>query len=254
MKNLLLTIVSLALLASCKDKNKVDVYSPTIESFTLNGSTTTSQEFMAGESVDLAFAMKDNNELNKYVLDIHPATDGHTHIGAGSTGGEYKLPAGQWNVSEEVMMTSAAYSDAKTYVIPDTISGIWHAVLTATDDSGLSTSRAFSLTVANDNAPVITILSTSPVIGVDGKIHASPGGSIQINAKAQDPDGLNYVSIKLYNSSGQLLNTTSVPATSNEVTFPANFNQAAAGKYRIAIEARDLLGFKTIWDIPVTVQ
>jgi hypothetical protein len=254
MKNLLLTIISLAVLSSCKKKDAVDVYSPSIESFTINNSTTTSQQFMAGESVEFVFSIKDNDQLNKYELDIHPASDGHTHVGAGSTGGEYKLPVGQWSIWEEVMLNASTHSESKTYVIPDTISGIWHAVLTATDDSGLSSSRTFSLTIANDNAPVITILSTSPTIGVDGKIHTSPGGSIQINANAQDPDGLNYVSIKLFNGNGQLLNTSNVPATSNEVTFPANFSQATTGKYRIAIEARDLLGFKTIWDIPVIVQ
>lgn len=254
MKNLLLTIFSLAVLTACKEKKNVDVYTPSIDAFAINGSTETTQNYIAADTITLSFSMSDNQSLRSYTINIHPAADGHTHTGNGSSGGEWKLPAGQWNVYEEVAVNSAYLSSSKSYVIPDSISGIWHVVLTTTDDFGLSASKAFSLIIENPNAPEIVLTSVSPTIDADGKIHAQPGGSIQLHAHAYDPDGLQSVNIKLYSGSGQLLNTSSVPVSGTTVDFPANFNQASLGTYHIAIEARDLLGFMRVWDVLVIVH
>lgn len=254
MKIKLIAITILFLAVSCRDKSQIDTKAPTIESVTVNGSSENQIELSASSTMQVAFSLYDNMNLSSYTLDIHPADDGHTHIGDGSQGGENKLTSGNWHIQEGSHISGSSYSGNKTIQIPDSVGGTWHIEISAEDAVGYIVSKAISLVVENENLPHITITSCFPEISEDGKIYLPAGESLNIVAMAYDSDNLSSVFIRLLSNTGTLLSENAVPASGNTVTFPANFEHATAGKYRIVLVATDTKGYQKIWDVPVIVQ
>lgn len=251
----LLGLMSLVAAFSCRDKSQVDVKAPTIESLTINGSNDNSMTLAASSTIDVAYSLKDNIDLANCTLSIHPASNGHSHTGDGSHGGENKLPSGpSWSVQETTPVSGSTHSGQKSIQIPDSVAGIWHVEVIGVDAVGQSASRAISLTVTNSNLPVISITSCSPEISSDGMMHLTAGTPIHIVAMANDPNNLASVYIKLFDGQGNSIHQQSVPVSGTTVNFPANFTNTAVGTYRIVLDATDILGYRAIWDVPVKVQ
>lgn len=240
---------------SCREKNQIDVKPPTVESLTINGDAENHQTVNAGSVLEIDYAIKDNSGLESCLFSIHPANDGHTHTGNGSTGGEQRLTSGNWSFQETNSASGTSYSNQHTLQVPDSIGGVWHVEVTAKDDIGYKTSKVVSLNVANSHLPSISIVTCSPEISNDGFIYAAAGSSVSIVAMAHDTDNLNAVYIRLIGSSGNTISQQNIPVSGSTVTFgPVNYQNSLPGEYRIVIDAFDLQGYHSVWDTRLKVQ
>ena len=241
------------LLAACREKEQVDIKPPVVEYLSLNDANDTHYTFAAGSTFTINFKVQDNKALNSIAANLHPASDGHYHNN-GSVGGEYHLPSGEWHWQMSGFTSADTYLGQAQLTIPDSIAGTWHLEVKAIDKVGLSVSKAISIEVTNSNLPEIAIVSCNPEISSDGYIHVNQGGSVTINASATDNDLLAAVSYRLVSQSGNLLGEHNVPVFGNTVSFPATLTNAQPGEYRLIIDAVDLLGYHSVWDVRIKVQ
>jgi hypothetical protein len=195
--------------------------------------------------------------LNQVQLNIHPADDGHTHAGSGSTGGEDRLNAGDWTFNEIVNLSGTSASHSWTIHIPDSVGGYWHVEVSVLDEVGYTaTPYVASVHVTNANIPVVSA-TTTPAVDSGGTVHLGAGESLEVNGNAMDTDGLAQLFIHLDNSAGTVLQQIDIPifGGGSNISFgPATFGGAPIGNYRVVIEARDSLGYWGIWDARVKVQ
>ncbi len=255
MKSSLFGILLLAVMFSCREKKQVDVKPPTIESFTVNGSSDSDITLSASSQLNITYTVKDNMGLDQSSFNIHPANDGHVHTGDGSQGGEDRLTSGNWTYQESIPLAGLSYAGNVQIQIPDSIAGTWHLEVTTKDDVGRTASRAVSLHVTNSNLPIISNTSATPVISNDGYIYASVGSSINLVTMVNDPDNLAGVAVRLISSTtGATLNHIDIPVSGTTTTFPTTFNHSIAGEYLIVIDATDMRGYHSVWDVRVKVQ
>lgn len=132
-KSLLLTVSLFAIvLGSCV---KEDTEGPQIQYMSLNGNLGQDFQVAPGDSLQFTFTISDWNELNQMKANIHAADDGHSHNGAVDT-----LPAlpnvGLWVDTRIISLHGTTQTMNLFYVVPDTISGVWHFEVQAMDTYG----------------------------------------------------------------------------------------------------------------------
>lgn len=114
---------------------KEDNEGPQIQSMALNGNLGQDFQVSPGDSLNFTFTISDWNELNQMKANIHAADDGHSHNGVVDT-----LPpvpnVGLWVDTRIINLHGTTQTMNMLYVVPDTISGIWHFEVQAMDKFG----------------------------------------------------------------------------------------------------------------------
>ena len=114
---------------------KKDTEGPQIQYISLNGLLGQDFQVAPGDSLRFTFTISDWNELNQMKANIHAADDGHSHNGVTDT-----LPVnanvGLWVDTRIIDLHGTTNTMSLDYVVPDTISGIWHFEVQAMDTFG----------------------------------------------------------------------------------------------------------------------
>jgi len=258
-QNFLVLVLLVNALFGCRKDTKIDVIKPEVTSLTINGLNSTVFEIEAGDTLDVGVGLFDNEAIDEMHMDIHDAEDGHTHIGSGHSGGEFHLNSGEWEVHNVKQFggSTTVQNEFLQVIVPDTIAGNWHLVITARDRVGNESDEYTALIrVVNPNFPSITG-TTVPAADVTGTIYLATGATLFLSGIVEDADGLAEINTYLmtYSSiTGEI--TPIVMEGSNTIwSFEGvSFDNAQPGTYRVVIEAKDLLGHRRYWDRRVIVQ
>lgn len=255
-KILMLAVIAIGLVA-CRSKDPIDVKAPVIEAFTIDGVATSAVTKDAGQTISVSVSFSDNETLNQVQINVHAASNGHSHDGNGHAGGEDRMNSGSWIVSEVINLSGESASHVWDLHIPDSVAGNWHILISALDDLGnVAITYNALLTVTNANLPIITA-NTNPLSDTTGTVYISAGSGFQISGQATDANGLSRMFVHLDSNTGISGDTLEIPISGDGHTMafgPASFNNSVLGAYRIVVEAIDSLGYKKIWDAKVVAQ
>jgi hypothetical protein len=258
MRNAAVLTAMVVLAFGCRRDTKIDVLAPEVSLITVNGLDTMVVEVMAGDTLDILVALTDNDALDEMRVVIHASENGHTHAGSGYTGGEYSLNSGNW-IKEEIVQlprTQTANNEQVQAIVPDTIAGNWHLVVTAIDRVGnISGEYVVLIKVSNDDLPSIEG-TTSPAPSSDGIVYLSSGNTLSLDGVVSDADGVQ--SIRAYSIInglvGEVTNIAMAGTPLIHTFLGVTFDDADAGTYRVVIEATDTEGKLRLWDRRVVVQ
>ncbi len=255
-KILMFSLIAVGLMA-CRSKDPIDVKAPVIEAFTIDGVATNSVTRVAGQTLSIAVSLTDNTALNQVQINVHAASNGHSHEGNGHEGGEDRINSGSWIVSEVINLSGESATHAWDLHIPDSVAGNWHILISALDDLGnVAITYNALLTVTNANLPIISA-STIPLSDTTGTVYISAGSGFQVTGQATDANGLSRMFVHFDSNTGISGDTLEIPISGDGHTMafgPASFNNSVLGTYRIVVEAIDSLGYKKIWDAKVVAQ
>lgn len=256
---LLVSLICTVLLFACRRNDKVDVIEPEINNITINGSDTLVQTFLAGDTLNISFGAADNSDLNEIRLVIHPAENGHTHNGTGHTGGEYYLNSGSWALERIFALAdpSPTYSGSDQIIIPDSIAGNWHLVITALDQVGeVSAEYTVLIEVVNPQLPTISGISW-PMMTNQRVVYMQPDSTFYLDGSVADPDGIDQVLIYPMSMLGAIgtIDTLLIQSEPAEVEINSyNIDQVPEGMFRVVIEATDMQGYRRLWDARIIAQ
>ena len=113
---------------------KEDTEGPQILYMALNGNLGQDFQVAPGDSLQFTFTISDWNELNQMKANIHPADDGHSHDGVVDT--LFAPNVGLWVDTRIISLHGTTKTMNLAYVVPDTISGVWHFEVQAMDTFG----------------------------------------------------------------------------------------------------------------------
>ena len=257
MKKLIAVVFILSTIVACREKKQIDVQPPVFASVTVDGSSLTTIEAVAGETLHILANVTDNTDLNQVQISLHAAEDGHAHGGSGHQGGEGRLNVGTWAFSQIVNISGTSSQQQWDLQVPDSIGGNWHIFLSLLDDVGLvGNTYTVLVHVNNQNLPEVTG-STIPMTDENGTVHVSVGNNLQVMGETNDLQGIKRFFAYMRNSdgvTGDTLNINIVGEGYSMAFGPANFNQPHEGTFRIVIEAMDSLGYRGKWDAKVIVD
>jgi hypothetical protein len=258
MRNAAVLTAMVVLAFGCRRDTKIDVLAPEVSLLTVNGLDTAVVEVMAGDTLDIQVALTDNDALDEMRVIIHASENGHTHAGSGYTSGEYSLNSGKWMKEEIVQLQriQSVNNEQVQAIVPDTIAGNWHLVVTAMDRVGnVSEEYAVLIKVTNDDLPTIEG-TTSPAPSSDGIVYMSVGNTLTLDGVVSDADSVQ--SIRAYaiinGLVGEITNIAMAGTPPIHTFQGVTFDDADAGSYRVVIEAIDTEGNLRLWDRRVVVQ
>lgn len=258
MRFLFFTVICLVLVA-CRRDTKIDVVPPQVVSVGINGSDSTAITIMAGDTLNVVIGLSDNDALNEMRFIIHDADNGHVHNGTGHQGGEFHLNSGAWGKEDiiEFASRSAVQNEVIQVIVPDTIAGNWHLVVTTMDQVGqVSEEYTVLLTVENPDLPFITG-TTWPSINNEGIVYMQADSNLILSGSVSDIDGVDMILIYSMNTLGTM---SAVDTINNEINPPtldfagATFDMVPQGTFRVVVEAIDAIGSRRVWDAKVIAQ
>lgn len=143
---LALLLASLTLsIASCKKHENKDTEKPTITI----AEPEEGEYVLVGKSMHLEMDLSDNEALASYKINVHNASDGHSH-GATRQGGSGSKPFFYEKVHEEIAGQRNAHVHTHEVVIPaDAKLGKYHLMVYCTDKAGNETYRAIGIELTN---------------------------------------------------------------------------------------------------------
>lgn len=246
-------------MTACRPDTKIDVVPPQVTSVEINGNDSTVVTVMAGDTLNVEIGLSDNDALNEMRFVIHDAENGHVHSGIGHTGGEFHLNSGDWGKEEivEFATRSNAQNEVIQVIVPDTIAGNWHLVVTAMDQVGqVSAEYTVLLKVENADLPVISV-TTWPIINNEGVVNMMADSTLTLSGTVSDMQGVDVI---LVYSMSMLGTKGEVDTIDNELNPPvldfqgATFDAVPATTFRVVVEAIDAIGSRRIWDAKVIAQ
>ncbi|MFN5620068.1 MAG: DUF4625 domain-containing protein [Flavobacteriales bacterium] len=246
-------------MAACRPDTKIDVIPPQVNSVEINGFDSSAFSVMAGDTLYVAIGLSDNDALNEMRLVIHDADNGHVHNGTGHTGGEFHLNSGIWGKEEviEFASRSAVQNEVVQVIVPDTIAGNWHLVVTAMDQVGqVSKEHTVLLKVENPDLPFITV-TTWPLINNEGIVYMQADSNLTVGGTVSDMHGVDKILVYSMNALGTMseVDTIDNEVNSLELEFAgATFDMVPAGTFRVVVEAIDAIGSRRVWDAKVIAQ
>jgi Domain of unknown function (DUF4625) len=259
MRYFLMLSAAMWVMCGCRPDTKIDVIAPEFAALTMNGYDTTTWEVAAGDTLNVVVGLSDNEAVDEMQAVIHGAEDGHTHSGYGHGGGEFHLNSGTWQWSE-VRPFAGPNTIRNEYIqliVPDTLAGNWHLVITAKDRVGNTSKEYVALiTVNNQELPLVTG-TTTPAADATGTVYLTTGAALLLDGAVEDADGLAEIKTYLMTYSGGTGEVTPVAmqGVPTAWTFQGvSFDNAQPGTYRVVIEAKDALGHRRYWDRRVIVQ
>lgn len=256
--SMVLAVVCASFVA-CRPDTKIDVIPPQVTSVEVNGSDSTVVTVMAGDTIDVAIALSDNESLNEMRLVIHDAENGHTHEGSGHAGGEFHLNSGDWGKEDiiEFGNRSATRNEVVRVIVPDTIAGNWHLVVTTMDQVGqVSAEYTVLLKVENPDLPVIT-LTTWPIINNEGIVYMQADSTLTLSGTVEDMHGVDVILVYSMSALGTIGEVDTIDNEVNSLVLDfqgATFDAVPAGTFRVVVEAIDVLGSRRISDAKVIAQ
>jgi len=259
MRYFLTIAAAILVLGGCRPDTKIDVIAPEVIALTLNGYDTTTWEVAAGDTLNVVVGLSDNEVVDEMQVVIHGAEDGHTHSGYGHVGGEFHLNSGAWQWSEVRSFAgpNTIRNESIQLIVPDTLAGNWHMVVTAKDRVGNSSKEyAALIQVSNQDLPLITG-TTTPAADATGTIYLTTGATLLLNGTVEDADGLVEIKTYLMTYSGITGEITPVAMQGIQTAWTfqgVSFDNAQPGTYRVVIEAKDAQGQRRYWDRRVIVQ
>ena len=170
-------------IVACRPDTKIDVIPPQVASVEVNGADSTVFSVMAGDTLNVVIGLSDNESLNEMRLVIHDADNGHVHTGVGHAGGEFHLNSGDWGKEEIIEFTDrrSTQNEVIQVIVPDTIAGNWHLVVTAMDQVGqVSAEYTVLLKVENPDLPFISV-TTWPLINQEGIVYMSADSTLTVS-------------------------------------------------------------------------
>lgn len=252
-------VAACACIVACRPDTKIDVIPPQVASVEVSGSDSTVVTVMAGDTIDVLIALSDNESLNEMRLVIHDAENGHTHEGSGHPGGEFHLNSGDWGKEEiiEFADRSATQNETVRVIIPDTIAGNWHLVVTAMDQVGqVSAEYTVLLKVENPDLPVIT-LTTWPLINNEGIVYMQADSTLTLGGTVSDLHGVDAILVYSMSALGTIGEVDTIDNEVNSLVLDfqgATFDAVPAGTFRVVVEAIDALGSRRVSDAKVIAQ
>jgi hypothetical protein len=246
-------------LAACRPDTKIDVVPPQVDSIEVNGNDSTVVTVTAGDTLSVLIDLSDNEALNEMRLVIHDADNGHVHSGTGHAGGEFHLNSGVWG-KEDIMEFSdrnATQQEEIQVIVPDTIAGNWHLVVTALDQVGqVSKEYVVLLKVENPDLPVITA-QTWPLINDEGIVYMQADSTLMLSGSVSDPQGVDMILIYSLNMQGAGGAVDTIDNEINPLVLDfqgASFDAVPEGTFRVVVEAIDAIGSRRVWDAKVIAQ
>ncbi|QNR25888.1 DUF4625 domain-containing protein [Croceimicrobium hydrocarbonivorans] len=149
MRKTALFLSVLALGSACSnDSDNQDLDAPVILSATLNGEDH-DLEFNAGEAINLAVEVSDNEALGQLKLDLHDQFDGHSHGKLSST----------WTLSEVYNLSGSQTTFKESLQVPDPVTaGPHHLILRLLDAAGNESEfTELDFVLRNGSEPQISI-------------------------------------------------------------------------------------------------
>jgi hypothetical protein len=245
--------------AACRPDTKIDVIPPQVASVEVNGADSTVFTVMAGDTLNVVVGLSDNESLNEMRLVIHDADNGHVHNGIGHAGGEFHLNSGAWGKEEIVEFPDrrSTQSEVIQVIVPDTIAGNWHLVVTAMDQVGqVSAEYTVLLKVENPDLPIISV-TTWPLINQEGIVYMSADSTLTVSGSVSDMHGVDMILIYSRSMMGTMGEVDTIDNEINPLTLDfqqATFDAVPAGTFRLVVEAIDAIGSRRIWDAKVIAQ
>jgi hypothetical protein len=246
-------------IVACRPDTKIDVIPPQVTSVEVNGGDSTVFSVMAGDTLNVVIGLSDNESLNEMRLVIHDADNGHVHTGIGHAGGEFHLNSGDWGKEEIIEFTDrrSTQSEVIQVIVPDTVAGNWHLVVTAMDQVGqVSAEYTVLLKVENPDLPLITV-TTWPLINPEGIVYMSADSTLTLSGSVSDTDGVDIILIYSKSMMGTMGEVDTIDNEINPLTLDfqqATFDAVPAGTFRLVVEAIDAIGSRRIWDAKVIAQ
>lgn len=183
-KNVLYLLVLATMISSCR-KEDPDTERPTINSVSINGSTS-SVTVSAGSSLNFSIALSDNIALKQLKIDIHDNFDGHGH--------SPNIPFSTQRIYD---LSGTSVTSTPSILIPSTAaSGPYDIIISLIDASGNEAiQREIELTITQNGQAVIDI--TSPSLATEWEY--SPGDTIFISGTISDDIDIEDIDISLEN-------------------------------------------------------
>lgn len=248
MKKILSFFAVTALLFSCREKGKVDIYYPELSNVKINGVADVEHLVMGPSVMEITMNATDNIALNQAKLTITP-------VNFSDFESSYGPNTGEWSYTQIINLSGTASNPTFNVTIPDSIAGFFDLKVDVSDDAGyLATPYTGLIEIDNNNLPDITDIVSNPAIGSDGMIHMPAATNLDFSATVFDADGLASVEMRIENLTGTVLDAIDIPVAGTGVTGNPNFDDAEAGYYMIVVEGIDLLGYHRVKGIHLVVE
>lgn len=242
MKKTVFALALLGFLASCSDDEENDTQAPQILSATINGEDHDISH-AAGQALQYAAELSDNEELKELKIDFHDRFDGHDH--------GKKLDGNAWSDIVIASASGASQTVSGNITVPsDVLAGPYHATFRALDASGNESEfKEVNFVITNGDEPVFSISSPN----FDAEIDGDKGQNLVIEGTLTDnvdlveltliieedhDDHSHKMSAALVEIDQDFPGTadTSFDLSQLSILIPAN---AADGDYKISLMAKD---------------
>jgi hypothetical protein len=246
MKKLYFSIALSIALFSCREKGKVDVLPPVINSVLVNDSTASLYWVVAPAPMTIDVQATDNMELNQIKVEVVP-------VDFRSANSAYGLNSGDYSFSQIFNVSGLNANQQLEVNLPDSIAGNWNIKVTVSDDFGyLATPFSAVLNIENPQLPAITATTEPPV--VNGIITMEENTNLEVSGTVFDADSLDYVQVRIEGLTGTVYEAINIPFTNTGISFTPTFDDAEAGHFFLVIEGRDKLGYRRLWSAHVIVN
>jgi hypothetical protein len=221
--------------AACQDREQADITPPEIEEIAIDGIAVTAIQVEQGSTLNLTVHARDNKALEKVTVTLMENTNSPTP------------PTGTYAFNQSQTTGSDHAALQFELSIPESIAAQMIAKIVAVDANGYTDQLEIPMIIINSQAPTIAG-SSNPAEDANGEIHINAGQNLLMSGEANDADGLQSLSVMLWDANDQPLATTPIAITATPMAFSdASFDQAVSGRYRVVIEAVDNSGHRSYW-------
>ncbi|GAA4842284.1 DUF4625 domain-containing protein [Algivirga pacifica] len=180
----------IGLFSACSEPIEVDVQSPVINTFAINGASEDIR-VSVGEEVKLQYSVSDDQALSEIKFYIHNGFDGHVHPNA-RLSEDAPVP---FTLNEVVKVEGSADENVYTFVLPEnTAAGPYHIKMDLIDKEGNEAQFVeLLMEVYSSSQPTLEI--NTPVAGETLELEI--GDSFPIQGTAGDVEGIWEIHIDL---------------------------------------------------------